>query len=151
MRDPATYGSAIYPIRDPAEYPQNIIGGDLDFSYEHFSCYGQVVYNVWNLVDAYGSDLKAMGYSFEGAYTVAPRFSIAARAGGLVFNSITATVVQGTYTGKWDNDVFRLEGGLGYRVSREVMFKIVYQWNTTMGAAPDPPDNVFGLQAVASF
>jgi len=156
MHDAAYYGMTVYPNYDPTEYAQRIVGGDIDFSFEHFSLYGQVIYNVWKFGEIYGSDLQATGYSIEGSYTIAPRFSVAARAGGLLFNSVNATAIQnnyasGLYEVNWDNDVFRLEGALGYRLTREVVFKIVYQWNKTMNVADDPPDNLIGVQTVASF
>jgi hypothetical protein len=148
-----TYYGVTY---DPLEYQQRIAGADLEFSSGHFSCYGEFVFNTWALADIYGSDLQAAGYTFEAAYTVVPRLSVAARAGGLSFNSISAVLRQsnyipGPYDGPWDHDQFRLEGSIGYRVSREVLLKAVGVLNRTLGVASDPPDNVIGIQTVASF
>ncbi len=142
--------------RDPNHYPQRIVGSDVEFSAGYFSFYGQAAYNSWKY---YSLNLKAFGYSAEGRYAATPRLSVAFRAGGLVFNSITAQVYTDTYdpagfvpyTGKWDYDVLRLEGALLYRFARELLFKITYQWNRTFNVANDPADNVFAAQAVMSF
>ncbi|HEV8538728.1 MAG TPA: hypothetical protein VGR15_07370 [Bacteroidota bacterium] len=156
MSDAAYYGYPATTYRDPAEHLQQIIGGDVDFSYEHFTFYGELAHNVWNLADSYGSDLSVTGYSLEGSYTFAPRFSVAARVGVLRFSTITTTLVQrdslpALYTGGWDNDHVRLEGALGYRFTREVAFKIVYELNEEVSLASDPADNVFAVQVVATF
>jgi hypothetical protein len=142
--------------KDPSHYPQRIVGSDLEFSTGYFSFYGQAAYNVW---EYYSLNLKAFGYSIEGRCAITPRLSVACRSGGLLFNSITAQVHTDTedsaaltsYSGKWDYDVFRLEGALLYRFARELLLKLTYQWNKTLDVPSDPADNVFAVQAVLSF
>jgi hypothetical protein len=153
-------GSTYYPSYgtafDPALYSQEIVGGDIDFSIGHLSVYGEAIYNVWKFQEIYGSDLKAAGYSLEARYALLPRLSIAARAGGIAFSRIDAVVVAagyGTlyYDGPWDHDLWRFEGAIGYRLNRETLVKLVYEWNHTLGVRDDPADNVFTVQAVVSF
>lgn len=151
-----SYFGASYLHFDPEEYSEQSLGADVEFSYDHFVFYGQIIHNIWKFKEIHGSDLLTTGYSAEGSYTVFPRFSVAARIGGVFFNSINTTVIQtnytpGLYSGKWDNDVFRFEGALGYRLTREALVKAVYQWNETLGVAHDPVDNVIGFQTVLSF
>lgn len=141
---------------NPDEYSQEILGGDIDFSFDHFSFYGEGIYNVWKLAHIYGSDLKALGYSLEGRYAALPRVSLAARVGGLVFNKISTTIITpgyglAAYSGTWDHDLLRFEVAAGYRLSRESLLKVVYQWNNTYGLHVDPADNVFAIQAAFSF
>ena len=138
--------------RDPDDYTQHVIGGDLDFAIGHFSFYGQGVYNIWR----YERDLKAFGYSLEARYAITPRISFAGRGGGLTFSEITGLTVPTfsgpvSYLGKWDRDVFRLETSVQYRMSREALLKIVYEWNRTFDSANDPADNLLVLQIVYSF
>jgi len=153
-------GNTYYPSYgagyDPEQHVQEVMGGDIDFSYGHFSLYGEAVYNVWKFQPVYGSNLKAAGYSLEARYALLPRLSLAARAGGIAFNAIDAIVEAagyGTlyYDGPWDHDLWRLEGAVGYRLNRESLLKLVYQWNHTMGVRDDPADNALALQAVVSF
>jgi hypothetical protein len=144
---------------DPREYPQHIVMGDIDFSYEHFSLYGQAAYNVWKFEEENTPhsrpDLKAFAYSAEARYAVTPRLSVASRVGGIVFNTVTDSVpsLSGRvlYTGTWDRDVIRLEGALGYHMTRELLLKVMYQWNKTIGLKDDPVDNLFVVQTVVDF
>lgn len=139
----------------PAEITQQAIEGDIDFSFGHAAFYGQAVYSVWRLAEEIGSDLRAIGYSAEGRYIPMPRITLAARAGGLHFNSVVIDTYSSDYsvqryTGKWDHDVFRLEGAVGYRLDRALLVKIIYEWNKSLNA-PDPVDNVLVFQTVLGF
>ena len=153
--------SAIYQ-EDPSEYPQHIVMGDVDFSTGYFTMYGQVGYNVWDFDNAdqdnrkiSHSDLKAFAYSVEATYAITPRLTLAARAGGLLFNTIDDSVPTFSglvhYSGHWDRDEFRLETALNIHLSRELLLKAVYEWNRTYDVSQDPLDDVFILQSVVSF
>jgi predicted porin len=61
----------------------------------------------------------------EARYKLRPGLYAAARIGRLVFGSVEGS--SGT-TG-WDADVTRLETGLGYSFTRNVLVKTVYQYN----------------------
>jgi hypothetical protein len=153
--------SAIYR-EDPSEYPQHIVMGDVDFSMGYFTMYGQAGYNVWDFSNADAdnrkishSDLKAFAYSVEATYAITPRLTLAARAGGLLFNTIDDSVPTFSglvhYSGHWDRDEFRLETALNVHLSRELLLKVVYEWNRTYDVSQDPLDDVFILQSVVSF
>lgn len=154
MKDQSADSNSAIFGDDPGEYPQHIFGGDIDFSFEHFSFFGQAAYNVWKFEDE--PDLKAFVYSTEARYGPTPRLSVAARIGGIVFNTITTQLPSFgarkiPFSGKWDHDVIRLEGALGYRLTREVLIKFVYQWNHTIDVKQDPVDNLLAVQTVLSF
>jgi hypothetical protein len=138
--------------RDPGDFPQHIWSGDIEFAAGYLSFYGQVVYNIWK----YDQDLKALGYSAEVEYAVTPRFSVAARGGGLAFNEVIDLLIPTftgpvSYSGRWDRDVFRLETSLRYKIDRGVMVKVMYEWNRTFNVPNDPADNLFIVQSVFSF
>ena len=152
MNDQSSNSLSFLYGRDPGDYPQNIIGGDIEYSLGYFSFYGQAVYNVWK----HQQDLKAFGYSAEAQYAFTPRCSFAARAGGMIFNEVTNLMVPSysgmvSYTGKWDRDVLRLETSLQFRLSREALIKFVYEWNRTFNVSDDPPDNLLVIQTVLSL
>jgi hypothetical protein len=152
MNDQSTDSLSFLFGRDPDDYPQNIVGGDLEFSLGYFSFYGQAVYNIWKNQQ----DLKSFGYSAEAQYALTPRCSFAARAGGLIFNEVTNLMVPSysgmvPYSGKWDHDVFRLETSLQFRLSREALVKVVYEWNRTFNVIDDPADNLLVIQTVLSL
>jgi hypothetical protein len=141
---------------DPAEYTQETFGADIDYSFDHFSFYGEAFFNSWNFEHVYGTSLRATGYSMEGKYTALPRLSFAVRAGGIYFNRISAVTYlpdysTASYSGTWDHDVTRIELATGYRVSRETLVKMVYQRNIFLKLSDDPHDDVIGVQTVISF
>ncbi len=147
---------AYYGKVDPSEQLQKIVEGDVDFSIDHFSLYGECFSNIWKVNSLVGADLKAAGYSVEAKYTPYPRVSLAVRAGGLFFNDVTVTITPDGYTyesyqGPWDHDVTRYEAALGYRLDRDALVKIVYQWNNTLHVQNAPLDNVLAVQGVLSF
>ena len=153
---PEYSGYAFGPTYQSIDIQQHAIEGDVDFSLEHVALYGEAVYNVWTFNDLLGSDLKSVGYSLEARYTIVPRVTIAARAGELFFNDVSlrlpsAYATYYVYNGRWDSDVLRLEGALGYRLDRAALVKLIYQSNTTLGVTEDPPDNTLIIQAVVSF
>ncbi len=149
--------SAFFGIR-PENYLQKIVGGDLTFSLEHFYFSGQIISNTWEYLD--GVNLKAFSYSAEARYAFTPRFSGAIRAGGISFNTVSgikeldADFQHVLYSGKWDHDVFRLEGAVAYKLDRALLLKIGYEINRTdrtYDLPKDPVDNVMFAQTVLSF
>ncbi len=156
VRDLTADSSSALFGEDASDYQQRIGGADVEFARGYFTFYGQAAYNVWKY-DKF--DLNAFGYSAEGRYELTPRFSLAARVGGLIFNSITARLVGpvgGTYglvpyDGKWDDDVHRLEGSVGYKVTREMLIKLVAQWTDTFRPAGSVVDDFYAIQAVVRF
>lgn len=145
--------SAIYR-ESPDEYPQEIAEADVDFSFGHFSSDAMVAYNIWHYI--HGKELRALCYNAEVQYAFTPRLTAAARVGGLQFNTISDMVtsygfVPRPYTGKWDHDVFRLEGAVGWKFAPELLMKVCYQINRTYDMPNDPVDNVFAVQTVVTF
>ncbi len=151
---PSPDTSAFFGI-SPDGYQQHIYGGDLDYSFGYFSFRGEIIDNTWHYLD--GMDLKAFGYSAMARYKFSPRFSAALRAGGLLFNTVrnvkelNAFFRPVLYTGKWDHDVFRLEGAVAYKIDAALLLKAGYQINRTYDLPKDPVDNVLFLQSVLSF
>lgn len=148
--------------KSPDNYWQHIVGGDMDFSFGHFSFSGQAVYNVWQYVQ--NVELQAYGYSGTIQYAFTPRITCAVRAGSLMFNRIkikeyipadeygyTGPINYVPFDGKWDQDVFRLEGAVGYKIETSLLFKTGYQVNRTYNLPKDPFDDVFFVQTVLSF
>jgi hypothetical protein len=63
-----------------------------------------------------GRSLDVTGAGLEGRYRLAPGLYVAARLGRLWFDG-------------WDADVDRMEGGVGWSLSRPVLLKFAYQFN----------------------
>ena len=65
------------------------------------------------------------GFDVEGRYRLAPGLYAAARLGRLYFGNVTGS----TGTRSWDADVMRLEAGVGWSLSRGLLFKVAHQYN----------------------
>ena len=146
--------SAFYG-KSPDDYLQQIFGGDLSISFDHFSFEGEVVSNTWQYLDA--MDLKATSYSAMVQYVCTPRISGAVRVGGIIFNEVRNVAELNQffrpviYSGKWDHDVFRLEGAAAYKIDTALLLKFGYQINRTYNVPRDPVDNVLFIQTVLTF
>jgi hypothetical protein len=151
----AYYGGVATTPPDPADHLQRIAALDFEYAYGHFTMYAEGFFNRWEFSEKYGTDLDAAGVSAELRYVPAARFSLAARIGTIAFNELPGAGdpgYAGTIPGAtWDHNVLRLEGAAGYRFTREVLLKAVYQHVTTYGLPTDPYDDSAALQIVASF
>ena len=149
------YGYTYPNDLDPATHEQKIAGIDLEYAAGYFTFYGEGVLNSWEFSDVYGDDLGAAGFSAEVRYVPAARFSLAARVGAIEFSELPAPGDPGYYGtipgAPWDHDIMRIEGAFGYRISRQVLVKGVYQHVNTVGLQDDPADDTATLQIVAGF
>lgn len=149
------YGSSYTGGHDPAAHLQQIAGIDVEYAYEHFTFYAEGFLNRWEFSDEYGADLDAAAISAELRFVPATRISLAARVGAISFSELPAAGDPGYYGTipgtPWDRDVLRIEGAAGYRISREVLLKAVYQRVNTVGLGDDPSDDTAAIQVVASF
>ena len=151
----ATPDTSAFFGKSSDNYMQSIVGGDISFSLGHFSFDGEVINSSWQYLN--NIDLKAFGYSVAAQYAFTPRISGALRAGGISFNSVNglkelnAFFQHVIYNGKWDHDVFRLEGAVSYKFDPAMLLKIGYQINRTYDLPRDPVDNALFAQTVISF
>ncbi|HLF14635.1 MAG TPA: hypothetical protein VI932_07085 [Bacteroidota bacterium] len=149
------YGTTYAGGRDASIHVQEIAGLDLEYGYGYFTFYGEGFLNRWEFSDEYGEDLEAAGFSAELRFVPAARFSLAARVGAISFNELPGEGDPGYYGTipgtPWDRDILRIEGAVGYRISRQVLVKGVYQHVNTVGLNDDPADDTAALQIVASF
>jgi len=130
--------------KTPEDYVQEAIGFDMTFEIRHLKLIGEAVYNKWEtpyIVDAQNNsqDLSLWGFYIEGQYTFLPGFYIAARFDQLKFDKIPDSAGQAL---TWDDDIWRVEGGIGYQFWEGVLGKLIIQdihkertARTTFGAA----------------
>lgn len=136
------------------DYRQTIAGLDFSFSRGHWVVFAEGIFSRWQSPFLnYNLDVWS-GY-LEGKYTLAARWYVAARFSGLRFEKIpdpNDVDGDGELQEPWDYPVIQGEGGLGCRLTRNLVIKAVYQHHRTF-AAPDgdPHDDVIALQAVVFF
>lgn len=122
--------ASLPPGTSAERYDQNLLMADLEYAFSRFELRAEGAINTWETPTV--GDLTLHGYYVEGKYAFANGAFVAARYDALLFDE-----VQGT-TGParpWDDDVYRFEGGIGYRFDRHVIAKVVYQ-KTTLDPRP---------------
>jgi hypothetical protein len=112
------------------EFDQVILGANAEVSFGHLDVIGEVVHNEWTspfVIDEAGtrSDLTSTAWYVEGRYAVSPGAFVAVRAEGIHFGSISDGAGG---TAAWDDDVKRIEGGLGYYLTDQTIGKFIVQY-----------------------
>jgi len=112
--------------RDPRE---TALGFDVEYSQGYWLVRGEAIHSrrsVPGFREPLVNDvLAATGLDVEGRYRLAPGLYVAARLGALFFGR--AAEPPGSES--WDADVFRVEAGPGWSITRGLMLKSVYQYN----------------------
>jgi hypothetical protein len=104
---------------------QTLLGVDTEFARGHWILRGEWWHSRF-AVPTLSQALSATGGFAEGRYRFHPRWQISARADRLAFSDISGA---GTGPASWDAPLWRVEGVLGYRVSRHVDLRAGYQYN----------------------
>lgn len=139
-------GGYIPEYSSVTDYKQYTAGIDIEYSRGHIQFFSQAVYNSWEHPVSPESNLNVFGYFAETKYAFRPRWFVSARINQLLFSDIT---VDGTDY-RWDHDVLRIEGGLGYAIDRNTLVKFVFH-ETMVYAAEQSSNSTFALQLVARF
>ncbi|MBI2833307.1 MAG: hypothetical protein HYX76_02650 [Acidobacteria bacterium] len=115
-------------LRD-AGYNQYAFGADMEYSRDHWLVRAEGIWSFWRiplpLDRAHADPLRASAVSIEGRYKVGPPLYIAGRFDRLGFSTIS----DGIRRLSWEIPVTRLELGGGYYLQRNIIGKLVYQWN----------------------
>jgi hypothetical protein len=113
-----------------AERAQQIaIGGDAEFSAGPFLVRGEAIRSSWRMPRFGTLDLNepviALSSLIEGRYKISPGFYVAMRGDRLDFSKVrgSAGLVE------WEAQTWRFETGVGYSLTRNVIFKGVWQKN----------------------
>jgi hypothetical protein len=131
-------------------FHQQTWGADAEYSAGYFLVRAEFVTAGWRLpatgTPAITERLRAAGLMAEGRYRLMPGLTAAVRVDRLDFNDI-----QGTYQrAPWDAPVTRVEGGLAWTVTRNVILRGSVQRNTrTRGAVTS--STLPALQATVWF
>jgi hypothetical protein len=129
---------------------QVAFGGDAEFSAGPFLVRGEVIRATWAM-PAFGAlqlggPLVAISSLIEGRYKIAPGFYVALRADRLDYSKVTGTAGLT----EWDAQTSRLETGVGYSLTRNVLVKGVWQMNSRDGGRIRK-DGLFAAQVTYWF
>lgn len=108
---------------------QVAFGGDAEYSAGRFLVRGEAIRSAWHL-PVFGrlqlaEPLVAYSSLIEGRYKIAPGFFVAVRGDRLDFSKIRGTA--GPI--EWEAQTWRVETGLGYSLTRNIMVKASWQKN----------------------
>jgi hypothetical protein len=104
---------------------QTLVGLDTEFARGHWILRGEWWHSRFG-VPTLTQALGATGGFAEARYRFLPRWQVSARADRLTFSRITGESVVPT---PWDAPMWRVEGAVGYRISRHFDLRAGYQHN----------------------
>ncbi len=127
------------PDKDPEDYDQELAMADAEVLIGHAEVRAEGYANTWET--PYVGNLHVRGYYVEGKYTLPAGFWLAGRWEIQRFSKVTDSTGLAV---PWDIDRNRAEAGLGYKVTKDVLAKLVFQRNHEIAAnafeAPDDKD-----------
>ncbi len=118
--------------RDVGDYRQQLLLADLELTVGHLEARAEGAYNVWQ-TPTVGDLIVRSGY-LELEYALPFGAYLAGRVDAMRFGRIADS---GGALRPWDADLDRFETGAGYRFTRDVRGKLVYQ-RTRYPVPPDP-------------
>jgi hypothetical protein len=134
-------------------YTQQGLGADAEYSRGYWVLRAEGVSSVWAVPRVQDplvtASLRAWGGFLEARYKIRPGLFGATRVDHLGFSRVTGTMFDGRPT-PWDAPVWRVEGGVGYSLRRNVLLKGVLQHNWRAGGRIRS-ESVAGAQALLWF
>jgi hypothetical protein len=135
--------------RTANDYHQILRMADLEYTLGHVGVRAEGFVNTWET--PYLGDLDVRGGYLEAQVTLLPGFYAAVRQDVMRFGDVTDSAGAAR---AWDHDVSRTEAGLGYRITRDVLGKVVFQRNVER--YPNDPEgdehhDLFGAQLSIKF
>ncbi len=127
---------------DAGDFNQILGMADFEYSIGHADFHAEGFMNTWETPTV--GDLKVHGGYAELKYALPAGFFVAGRYNIMRFSDVKDSTGASL---SWDSDVDRLEVGGGYRLSKGVTAKAVYQLNTL--TPPDPAAESEDLDVVA--
>ena len=112
------------PGRRAEDYHQVLAMADAEWSYAHLTLRAEGYSNAWETPTV--GDLRVKGFYVEGKYTLPAGLYVAGRHEIMRFSDLTDSLGAAR---PWDADWDRTEAGLGYRITRGAIAKLVYQTN----------------------
>ncbi len=112
---------------------QSAFGGDAEFSAGRVLVRGEVIRSAWDMPEVaaplIGGAITATSALVEGRYKVAAGFYLAVRGDRIDYTEVRGSRVRNT----WDADLWRVEAGGGYSITRNILAKGSWQRNRRNG------------------
>ena len=117
--------SLLSPVEQQRGTTQALVGVDTEFARGHWILRGEwwhSRFNVPTLTDV----LSSTGGFAEARYRFLPRWQVSMRGDRLAFSTLAGSALPSS---AWDAPLWRVEGAVGYRVSRRIDLRAGYQYN----------------------
>ena len=160
-----SYMQDIPELESEGKYKQMTVGFDYTFAYSYFELSGEYIFNQWtapkfaNEVYQVGTDFQFLTYTLQThsgyldlkvSIPDAPGLFVGSRVERIYFptfkNPKNVAVME-----KWDNDIDRYTLVVGYRLSKEVLFKVIGFKQKSMSGNIEPRDDAGAFQVSISF
>jgi hypothetical protein len=119
-RDVKSYLPAGKTVND---YDQSVLGASAEWKWRHLDLWGEMVFNHFD-TPLRSEGLSSQAWWLQAVYTVFPQWEVALRYDDLRHEKVRDS---GGIEMSWDMDVYRWEGGIQYRATRELRIKAVFQ------------------------
>lgn len=109
--------------KDRNDYLQRNLGLDLTWKKGLWSVWAELIYTEFDVANV-ADDASFWSYYVEARYAFKPRWWVSARWNQQLYNEIdTANGSE-----KWDNDLYRIDLGLGHHPSRHTQIRLQYSY-----------------------
>lgn len=133
------------PGQKVEDFNQVLGAADLELSYDRAVFYSEYVWNRYQ--QPYIDNLDLASWYFEGKVTVLPGWYVAGRYSRLEFDEIA---LSGGGVARWDAPLWRNEFGVGFKPSKQLLAKLVYQ-ETHVETTPRRVDALLATQLSLVF
>ena len=107
------------------DYRQTVWSLDAKWAYRDFQVWAEIFYSIFDVPNV-GEDAEIFSYFIEGRWDFDTRWWAALRWNQEVYNQIDTCSGQGET--RWDNPLYRIDAGLGFRFSRHAQIKFQYSY-----------------------
>ncbi len=129
---------------------QSVVGTDISYAHGSVELWGEFAWSQWQVPYAEnlsGYSVSAYSYFIEGKWKFAPQFWLAGRWNQQLYGDID-NPAGGTTS--WDNDVWRIDACIGWKIDRFVQFKTQYSY-IGQDYGKQQGSNLFAIQLVVEF
>jgi hypothetical protein len=129
----------------PQDFDQTLFGYDVEYARGRVQLFSEGYWNRWNTAGVPSGLVVVSGY-VEARLDVSAQWYVGGRLGGMDFSTIDVGGAQES----WDDDLWRSELAVGYRLARESLVRLGWQrWHYTSGI--DPDQDVLAVQLSTVF
>lgn len=126
-----TYGSYLQESAEPAlpagddigDYMQTNLGVDLTWQKGHWTVWAEFLYTSFEVPNVEDTPVF-WSYFIEARYAFKPQWWVSARWNEQIYNKIDTAAGSE----KWDNDLYRIDLGIGHRLSRHKQIRLQYSY-----------------------